>query len=158
MHLTPANDPTPLSARIALETAWDANRVEAAKAEQRRARGVSLGGLTSGLYEPRTAEQIEASAKAALAAAEAFAATPRGRFFHAVHALRRAGYAWTAERCLAAFHRGFADEAMAPVHGEVAFALSELTTVPADSPAARFAREAAEALVDLAFTPAVEAA
>jgi hypothetical protein len=116
----------------------DAARQADARAEARRSGGVAWSGLGAGPSQPpRSAAEIRADAEAALARAEAFAASPRGRFLLGVRALDQLGYAAHAEKARAAFARGFADPDRPACPAEIGVALGALARI--DQPPARTA-------------------
>lgn len=117
-----------------------------------RLRGVCLSGMEPSRPVERTQAQKLQAAREAIARRKEFEASPKGRLRAALSALSTAGYPQTASACINAYDRGVATGAI--VHRELSFILHELTTVGGDAGAAtRFAREACNAALELAFEP-----
>lgn len=111
------------------------------RAEAIRSGGVAWSGL--GAAGPRLARSpgaMRAAAEAALARAETFAGSPRGRFLHSLGALQQRGYAAPAETARAAFARGFADPGRPACPAEIGAALAALGRL--DRPESRRACQA----------------
>lgn len=116
-----------ISPFLAEERRRDAARLATARTEAQRGAGVAWSGLGATPPGPaRGPEAIRAAAEAALARAEAFAESPRGRFLHCLRALQRRGYTAQAETARTAFARGFADPDRAACPAEIGAALAAL--------------------------------
>jgi len=125
------------------EQAAEHARAASREAEAERARGVRWSGL--GPHPApcaRTLEEIRRDAQAAQVRAQAFAASPRGRFLSALEGLERTGCAAPAAQARAAYARGFADPLRPPCPAELGRALTALAGQPG-------AREACLALAEL---------
>jgi hypothetical protein len=124
-------------------------------ADARRSAGVAWSGLgAQPSRPPRSAQEIRASAEAALHRAAAFAASPRGRFLLNLRTLDQLGYATHAERARAAFARGFADPDRPASPSEIGVALAVLARL--DPPEARAACLALAELLTNALKLAAE--
>jgi hypothetical protein len=116
-----------LAPYIGDEQRRDAARQAADRAESQRASGVAWSGL--GPTPPRrgrTPDEIRAAAEAALARAETFATSPRGRFLQCLNGLQQQGHAAPVETARAAFARGFADPDRPACPAEIGAALAAL--------------------------------
>ena len=123
--------------------------------EARRCGGVAWSGLGPGDAGPAPAQaELREEARAALARAQAFADSPRGRFLLGVRALDELGYVGPAERARAAFARGFADPERPACPAEIGAALSILARL--DRPEARAACLALAELLTGALKVAAE--
>lgn len=143
-----------LAPYIARERHRDETNVVILKRRSARSSGVSFGGMQdySGPPERRSDAELEAAATQALAKHEAWMASPRGRYYRACLALRRAGYEHTADRVIACYSRGFADASRTPCPDEMKRAMAELMSAPPnDCAAAHPAAVACLALVAIAF-------
>jgi hypothetical protein len=109
-----------------------------------RNRGVSWSGLGHEPGAPRTSEQILRAAESALAQAQAFAASPRGRFVAGLAKLEQQGFAKETAAARAAYARGISDAARAACPAEIGAALSALAALDAGP-----ARDACRALAEL---------
>lgn len=146
-----------LAPYLARERRRDETNVVAFERRAARTSGVSFGGMQdySGPPAPRSDAEIEAAARDEMAKQLKWAASPRGRYYRACLALRRAGYEHTADRVIAAYSRGFADASREPCPIEINSAMKDLLSVPPnDSAAAHPAAVACLALVAIAFEAA----